>query len=86
MSQTNYLWVKYKTFRAIKVATMQGQDVDSFIKACQMELQIPNPPQDISLSTTDGGDALDGWLLLTDIPGYSDISGPHPLFISLNDT
>ena len=41
---------------------------------------------DISLSTTDGGDALDGWLLLTEIPGYSDISVPHPLYISLKDT
>jgi hypothetical protein len=48
------LWVKYKINNSTQVSTEECHNVDDFLEACKKKLQIPNPPQELSLSTTDG--------------------------------
>jgi hypothetical protein len=65
------LWVKFKTYNAVKVSTDGRQDVDDFLKQCKKELLFlygQFPPGELTLSTTDGGLALRPGLLLTAIP------------------
>ena len=80
------LWVKFGKNNSTQVATEGCSNVDDFIKQCKKELQIPNPPQELSLSTTDGGIPLRPGLLISDIlsqPGYSQNDDEKPLFISV---
>ena len=52
-------WVKFGGSNATQVSTQGCLNVDDFIKAVKKELQIPNPPQEISISLIEGGKALD---------------------------
>jgi hypothetical protein len=82
------LWIKFKTYSAVKVSTEDCQDVNDFLKACKKELQLPNPPQELSLSTTECGSALRPGLNLTDLssqPGYLENSDENPLYISIEE-
>ena len=74
------LWAKYKDNNSTQVSTEECHNVDDFLKACKKELQIPNPPQELSLSTTDGGTPLKPGVSLTHIPQNTD---DNPLFISV---
>ena len=81
----SFHWVKLKDFHSVKVFTRNCDDVDDFIKACKKELQIPNPPQELSLSTTINGTAIRSGCKLVDIPaepGYIQNDDENPLFIS----
>ena len=77
------LWVKYKNNNSTQVSTEECHNVDDFLKACKKELQIPNPPQELSLSTTDGGTPLKPGYSLHQIPQNTD---DNPLFITATDT
>ena len=74
------LWVKFKTNNATQVSTQECFNVDDFIKAVKKELQIPNPPQELSLST-----AAEGPLLQPDDPIPAQNTAQTPLFISIAD-
>ena len=52
------LWVRFKPYNPTQVSTDGCDDVDDFIKATKKELQMPNPPQELFLTTTDGGPSL----------------------------
>ena len=43
----------------VEVSTEGCKNVDDFIKAVKKELEIQRPPQEISISLSAGGDALD---------------------------
>jgi hypothetical protein len=75
------LWLKYKNNNPTQVSTEECHNVDDFLKACKKELQIPNPPQELSLSTTDGGTPLqpDDY-----IPAQN--TAKNPLFITATAT
>ena len=75
------LWVKYKNNNSTQVSTEECHNVDDFLKACKKELQIPNPPQELSLSTTDGGTPLQPD---DDIPAQN--TAKNPLFITATAT
>jgi hypothetical protein len=77
------LWVKFGRNNATQVSTQDCLNVDDFIKAVKKELQIPNPPQELSLSTADGGTPFRPGVSLTLIPQNTD---DNPLFISATDT
>jgi hypothetical protein len=59
------LWVLLKTNdsavvkHATQVPTKDCDNVDDFIKAVKKELQLPQPPQDITLHLTEAADALE---------------------------
>ena len=81
------LWVKFQVNNATKVSTESCHDVDDFRKSCKKELSPLldfYDPDQLSLSTTEGGGSLRPGLLLIDIPsqpGYSENSDEHPLFV-----
>ena len=82
----SFLWVKYKSFSAVPVFTENCLNVALFIKAVKKELQLPNPPQELLLSLTDGGPPLRPGLVLTDLsfqPGYVPNDDENPLIISV---
>ena len=43
------LWVKVGDSAAIKVSTVDCINVNDYIRAVMSDLQLPNPPQDISI-------------------------------------
>ena len=56
------LWIKFKTYSAVKVSIEDCQDVDDFLKACKKELSQKLGSYDVdqlSLSTTEGGSPLE---------------------------
>ena len=82
------IWVKFNTNNSVKVSTQGCQDVDDFLEACKKKLQIPNPPQDISLTTTYGGTSLPRSLSIIQIPNQHDYVAndeQNPLFITGNN-
>ena len=76
------LWAKYKDNNSTQVSTEECHNVDDFLKACKKELQIPNPPQELSLSTTDGGTPLKPGVSLNQISQNTD---ENPLFIGIKE-
>ena len=86
LSKMSKLWVKFGESNAVKVSTNGCLDVDDFIKAVKKELQIPNPPQEISISFTMGGKAWQPDLKLdqlSTLPGFTENNYGHPLLISV---
>ena len=85
------LWIKFKTYSAVKVSTEDCQDVNDFLKACKKELSQKLGSYDVdqlSLSTTECGSALRPGLKLTDLssqPGYLENSDENPLYISIEE-
>ena len=79
------LWVKFKSNRATQVSTHDCENIDDFLKACKKELSPlldSCAPAQLSLSLTDGGEAL---------PIDDDLSAAtaknslqNPLFIFIN--
>ena len=80
------LWVKFGGNNAVKVSTEGCADVDDFIKAVKKELQIRNPPQEISISLTAKVKALERDLELNEIPNISENTAKNPLCISVITT
>jgi hypothetical protein len=72
-------WVRIQGKYAVKVSTEGCQDIDDFIKAIKKELQISQPPQQISLSTADG--TLKRAKLLSEISQNTEES---PLLVSID--
>ena len=58
-SQMLKLWVKFGGSNATQVSTEGCLNIDDFIEAVKKKLQISNPAQEISISLTEGGKALD---------------------------
>ena len=85
------LWVKLGNNRATQVSTEGCSNVDKFLEACQKKLSKQLGSYDIdqlSLSTTEGGEAIRPGLPLTEIlnqPGYSLNDDLNPLFIRVVD-
>jgi len=78
------LWVWLKPSNPTKVSMDGCNDVNDFNKAVKKKLQIPNPTQEIFLSTTDGGPVLRPRLALSALssqPGYTVNDGETPLFV-----
>ena len=65
-------------YNPVKVSADGCRDVDDFIKAIKKELQVPNPPQELFLSMTDGGPSLNPD---DPIPGQN--TAKTPLFVSV---
>jgi hypothetical protein len=81
------LWVKFKS-NPFRVSTDDCLDVNDFLKACKKELPSKLGSYSIcqlSLSTTANGTSLCPGLLLSEIPGSSENSCSHPLFITAID-
>jgi hypothetical protein len=79
------LWVKYKNNNSTQVSTEDCQDVDDFLEACTKKLSHLLGSYDsaqLSLSTTDGGTALQPGYSLHQIPQNTD---ENPLFITATD-
>ncbi|KAJ3250068.1 hypothetical protein HK103_004092, partial [Boothiomyces macroporosus] len=83
------LWVKLGNNRATQVSTNNCTDVFDFLEACKKKLE---PDLDkvsvarLTLSTTEGGEAIRPGLPLTEIlhlPGYSINDDLNPLFIHI---
>ena len=78
------LWVKYKNNNSTQVSTKECQNVDDFLEACKKKLPHLLGSYDsaqLSLSTTDGGTALQPD---DDIPSQN--TAKNPLFITATDT
>jgi hypothetical protein len=73
------LWVKFNTNNATRVSTEGCEIIDVFVDQCKKKLHIPNPPQELSLSTTDGGTPLKPDDSITQITGNT---AEKPLFIT----
>jgi len=76
------LWVILKPNNATQVSTENCQNVDDFLEACKEKLQIPNPPQELCLSTTDGGTPLQPDDSIIQITGNTT---KNPLFIGIKE-
>ena len=77
------LWIKFKTYSAVKVSIEDCQDVNDFLKACKKELLFfygQFPPGELSLSTTEGGSPLE-----PDDPIPAPNTAKTPLFISVEE-
>jgi hypothetical protein len=61
------LWVKYQTFRPIKVSTKGCEDIYDLIEVCQKKQQVETPLQQLFLSLTVGGPKLPPDLNLSQI-------------------
>jgi hypothetical protein len=80
------LWVKLGDYDAVKVSAEIGANINDFIKEVKKELQIVNPPQEISLSLTKEGIAIKPGLKLCDLTSGENYPGSdddHPLFIKV---
>ena len=83
------LWVKFEGNNATRVSTEGCEIVDDFIEAVKKKLltlygEFPNG--EISISLTEGGQALQPDLQLNEIsalPGYTENNYKHPLFITV---
>ena len=83
------LWVKFNQNNPTQVSTDHCLNVDDFIKQVKKEL-APDldsvPTHRLTLSTTQGGNALRPGLLITDVPsqpGYAQNTDESPLFVSV---
>ena len=79
------LWVKFGNSSATRVSTEGCEIVDDFIEAAKKKLQIPNPPQEISISLKEGNALQPDFILgqLSTHPEYTGNSLGNPLFISV---
>jgi hypothetical protein len=80
------LWVKFGEYNPTRVSTEGCELVDDFIEAVQKKLQILNPPQEISISLTEGGNPLRPGLTLNEIcnvPAFEN-SDKDPLCVSIS--
>ena len=57
-SNMTKLWARLMPYNPVKVSADGCRDVDDFIEAVKNKLQVPNPPQELFLSMTDGGPSL----------------------------
>ncbi|KAI3655258.1 hypothetical protein MP638_003681, partial [Amoeboaphelidium occidentale] len=58
------LWVKYENAQPVEVSTAGCNNVSKFIKAVKKEMQLPDPPQNITLHTSEDAAAVRSGLSL----------------------
>ena len=83
-----FVWVKYGNSSAVKIDATNCQDVNDLRKAVKSELQLPNPPQDISLHATavDGSvnaEPLRPGLIISKLRATDD---ENPLFVKVTES